>query len=306
MEHSRALENLCRVCGRAVMPKSAKVKHLCSKYTGQLKKVFGVDVESDNPCVHPLHFCHPCQLVLHKAFIRKEYRHETTPFGDWCEHTDGSCYVCDHYTKLQRGGRTCKRVRTGRPPAVSARYCSAHVKEIAPKPSQYPPVTTCNSDDHQILYPSKLQCPICCDFLCAPIELVTCGSIVCAECCCTWLKHCNGLTCPCCYSSHISDYNTIRTAYPLILSMLGSLCVLCDECHCHIRLEKLNEHVASSCSKLTCLPSSTVSIEQVLKKPTTAPLTPLEQKLQTSLVKRSLSTSPDEHVLQLKTKGQVT
>ena len=56
MDHSRALENLCPVCGRAVMPRSAKVKHLCSNYTGQLKKVFGVDVQSDNPCIHPIHF----------------------------------------------------------------------------------------------------------------------------------------------------------------------------------------------------------------------------------------------------------
>ena len=288
------------------MPKSAKVKHLCSQYTHTLTTVFGVDVESDDPSLHPTHFSHPCQLVTHKSLSAgKEYRHKTVLFSEWCKHVENSCRVCDHYKKLQSGGRPPKRVRTGRPPADSARYCSQRVNEIAPEPSHYPPFTICNSTDHQVLDPFQLQCPICCDLLCAPIELVTCGSIVCAECCCNWIKHCNTLSCPCCYSSHISDFNTIRSASPHILSMLGSLCVLCDECHCHVRLEKLHEHVASSCSTHTYPPASTVSIEQVLKQPPTAPLTPLEQKLQTSLVKRSLSASPEERVLQLKTRGQV-
>ena len=212
MDHNRALGNLCRVCGKLVMPKSAKVKHLCSGYTSQLMKVFSVDIQRDDPDVHPTHFCHPCQLVIHKCLtVGKEYRHKTTSFGDWCEHIEGSCSVCDHYTRLLQGGRPHKRVCTGRPPAVSARYCSEYVREIAPGPSQYPPFTICDSDEHQVLDPSKLLCPICCDFLCAPVELVTCGSIVCAQCCCTWLKHCNRLSCPSCYSSHISDYTSLSS-----------------------------------------------------------------------------------------------
>ena len=55
-----ALENLCRVCGKAVMPKSAKVKDLCSQYTIQLMNVFGVDVKNGDPRVLPTHFCHLC------------------------------------------------------------------------------------------------------------------------------------------------------------------------------------------------------------------------------------------------------
>ena len=35
---------------------------LCRHYTCQLVKVFGVDVESDDPGVHPTHFCHLFQL----------------------------------------------------------------------------------------------------------------------------------------------------------------------------------------------------------------------------------------------------
>ena len=261
-----------KVCGKSVIPKSAKVKHLCSDYKHQLTSVFGIDVDSDDPSVHPRHFCHPCRLVVHKyTTATMEYRHKTVPFGDWCKHDDNSCRVCDHYSTLQKCGRLCKRVCSGRPPGVCSRYCLEYVNKLVPDPF-HPPFTVCHLNDHQVLDVSKLQCPICCDLLCAPVELVTCGSVVCARCCCVWLKHSNKLTCPCCYSCHISDFNTIRPASPLILSMLGSLCVVCDECHGHVRLEKLNEHVASSCSIHTRLPSATVCIEQVLKRQTTAPL----------------------------------
>ena len=64
MDHSRALDKLCRVCGKAIMPKSAKVKHLCSEHTSQLMTVFNINVEHDNASMHPKHFCHPCLLKM--------------------------------------------------------------------------------------------------------------------------------------------------------------------------------------------------------------------------------------------------
>ena len=41
-------------------------------------KVFSVDTHLDDPGVHSMHFCHPCQLVIHKCLAAgKEYCHKT-------------------------------------------------------------------------------------------------------------------------------------------------------------------------------------------------------------------------------------
>jgi hypothetical protein len=203
---------------------------------------------------------------------------------------------------LQKGGRPKKRVRTGRPPSVSPRYCAQYVREIAPPPLVEPATTISICEAHQAIDTSQLHCPICFGVLLSPIELVTYGSLVCAQCCCKWLNHC---TCPCCYHPHITDFSTIRPASPLILSTLGRLCVVCEKCDHHLRLDKLKEHLASSCSTYSPA-SSPESIEQILSQPISTPLTPLEHKLQTSLVKHSLSTSSAEKVLRLRTRGQVS
>ena len=147
-----------------------------------------------------------------------------------------ACRVCEHYCKLQKGGRLKKLVHTGRPPSISPRYYAQHVKEIASPPLVEPATTISICHSHQAIDTSHLHCPICCNILLSPIELVTCGSLVCAQCCCIWLTHCTQLTCPCCYHPHITDFSTIRPASPLILSTLGSLCVVCEKCDHHTSL----------------------------------------------------------------------
>lgn len=305
MEHSSVLERLCRVCGKAVCTKSAKVKHLCSEYSDELMTVFGISTNDDDPSVHPQHFCHQCQLTIHKAKTKRDYNHQTVPFNRWCSHVEGSCCVCEHYSRLHKAGRPKKLQRTGRPPAVSVKYCIQRVIDVAPKSQVQPGITTCSFQDHQILDPSQLQCRICSDILNSPIELVTCGSVVCAECFIERLQHSKQLTCPCCSTSHIEDFTTIRPASQLTQSMLSRLCVVCEKCQSHLRLDKLKEHVSNSCSTHSEEVPPSVSVEHILNRPSTAPLTPVEQKLQTSLVKRSLSTSPEERILRVKTRGQV-
>ena len=229
MEHRTVLDNLCRVCGKAAQTQSATVKHSCTQHTENLMRVFGISIDNDDPDTHPQHFCHPCHLVIHRALTYGgDYKHRTSAYDGWCRPVEGSCRVCEHYCKLQKGGRPKKLVRTGRPPSISPRYCAQHVKEIAPPPLVEPATTISICHSHQAIDTSHLHCPICCNVLLSPIELVTCGSLVCAQ-CCTWLTHCTQLTCPCCYHPHITDFSTIRPASPLISSTLGSLCVVCEK-----------------------------------------------------------------------------
>ena len=66
-----------------------------------------------------------------------------------------------------------------------------------------------------------------------------------------------------------------------------------------------NDHARSNCTTHSHQVSSSTSVVDVLSQPLTSPLTAVEQKLQTSLARRSLSNSPDE-VLQMKTGGRVS
>lgn len=99
------------------------------------------------------------------------------------------------------------------------------------------------------------------------------------------------------------DFSTVTSAPPLVVSVLQNLCILCGKCNAHIILKDYHSH---SCADSPAAVMPGTSLEELLKQPSSAPLTPLEQKLQTNLARRSLVTSSSEEgVLQLKTGGKV-
>ena len=299
MEHTTALERLCRVCGRSIVTKSVKAKYSCSEYEESLKSVYGIDVRKDSPTIHPQYFCHACKNVLHRSKAQG-YTHQTIPFNEWSEHVPGgSCCVCRHYSMIQKGGRPKKMKCTpGRPATTSPRYCVQHIEAVAPHPLICPEdVTPHICQDHQIVHLRQLQCPICCDVLQRPIELMECRSLVCMKCC-----QSPDTNCPCCYGDHLRDFTTARPASSLILSLLGDLCVICEQCKGHVKLSTYHQHVHSGCQSCYASPSS---VDDVINRPLSAPLTPVEHRLQTCLAKRSMAISPEENILKIKTRGQV-
>lgn len=311
MDHIAILEKLCRVCGRSVVTKSVTTKYNCEDHLDALHTVFGVAARLDNPLSHPKYFCHACKTVMYKATTRKQpLQHLTIPFVGWCVHVDSSCGVCEHYSSIWHRGRPKKTSRTpGRPPmATSSRYCIEHIHGIAP-----PPLTPHNEEVkicsiHQSAPITELYCSLCRNILCSPVELVKCGKIVCADCLSSKLQQ--TLECPCCHTDHLHlhDFSTeIRKAPPLVVSMLGSVCVVCEKCTSHIQLKEYREHsgTGNSCKPVDHEVQGYSKVNDLLQQPITAPLTPIEQKIQTSLARRSLSTSSSEAILQMKTGGKV-
>ena len=309
MTHITALERLCRVCGKSTITKSMKTKHLCSEYDESLISVFGIDITHDSHTAHPQQFCHACKLVLHKA-QSEGYKHRTVVFEEWSEHSDTSCSVCQHFESIQKGGRP-KKVQhtTGRPCNDSPRYCIQAIQDIAPPammPSIHTNATIC--EEHQAVDLRELECPICCDTLQRPVELVDCCTVVSADCCCTWLEYSTSTNCPCCHGDHLCNFSSVRQASPLLLSVLASLCVVCVKCGDHMRKDTYSEHVecsCQSCSISSSQDSPDTSIDKIMNRPLSTPLTAVEQKLQSRLAKRSLAASPEENVLKIKTGGQV-
>ena len=305
MNHSAALERLCRVCGKSVTTKSVKTKYLCLKHVDALEQAFGITVNSDDPNAHPTYFCHSCKRVMDK--VGPYYQYKTVLFEGWCPHTDERhCTVCDHYKTIQRGGRPPKPARTpGRPSDISPRYLMQHVRALSASSFLEPGESATVCQTHLSLPLAEFKCPLCRNLLRSPVELVPCRKVVCAECLCQEINDHNSLVCPCCNTDHLQDYSTIRAATPLVVNVLGSLCIVCSNCNAHMQLSTYREHITSRCQSSVpqVLPQS--SIEEVLHQPLTAPLTALEQKLQTNLAKRSLTTGSEEGVLKLKTGGKV-
>ena len=218
--------------------------------------------------------------------------------------------MCQQFESLQKGGRP-KKVQhtTGRPRNDSPRNCIKHIRAIAPPAivsAVHSKPTVC--EEHQPVNHKELQCPICYNLLQCPVELVDCRTVVCAECCCKWLRQNTNINCPHCYSDHLSDFSTLRPASSLLLGLLASLCVICVECKSHMRLDTYSEHVDSGCqsnSTSASQDSPDTSVDEILSRPLSTPLTPVEVRLQTRLAKRSLAASPEDNVLKIKTGGQV-
>lgn len=205
-------ESLCRVCGRSVVSRSVKTKYRYEDYQDDLHTVFGVETHLDNPHIHPQYFCHACKTIVVKT-PSQPFQHLTIPYTGWCDHMDDSCDVCTHQNTIKRGGRPKKTKRTpGRPPNISTKYCTEHIRGIATPPLTHhgDEVNICSI--HQAALTSELQCSLCNNILCSPVELVTCGSVVCAECLCNKIREQSSLECPCCHGSHLEDFtNTIRS-----------------------------------------------------------------------------------------------
>ena len=126
------------------------------------------------------------------------------------------------------------------------------------------------------------------------IELATCGSTLYSQCCMFFQVTSVGqLLCPCCYGDHLNDIKIVRQACYLVQDMLKIILILCSMCD-----RKM--HLACSPSRkwsqlCTCGPC-------ILDLPIVEPLSSIENTLQTHLVQRSLSLSPEKGVIFLKTK----
>ncbi len=300
-EHYNALHKLCRVCGSKLAKGKTTTRYSCSTYGLDLKATFSIDIAVDNPHTHPSYFCHSCKCVIYhtkKAVKEDRYVAITKHIHSWEVHTEDSCEVCNPPPAKQ--GRPKKLPVGGRPPMVSIHSAIKHIKQIAP-----PALVNkeCILDSNVHLY-SDFRCGLCLNILNQPIELTTCGKYVCAKCLCDWLS--NSLSCPCCPSDHMERYqDTVKRPPDIVLTALGNLKITCKLCHRKVYLRSQQDHLSSNCE--SC--NEPELIAEILDKPKESPLSLTECKLQSSLLRRSLTTSGSSSpipTVQVKTGGQVS
>ena len=273
----------------------------CLEHVEDLLNTFDINVQHDSSTIHPPNFCHLCK----SAIYNKTRQGFTVQRGIvWEVHTD-DCKTCQRAEKMRAGGHPSK-TPVGRPALLSRRAMLSHLQHIAPHqpapPSTHMPHTYMTPPNYGVSL-EDLTCPICMETLIQPIVLSSCGTVVCAGCLRQWLSDCDSsLPCPCCYS-HFSGRDDIKSAPAMQQQLLSGLLVSCT---CGERVSNGNfaAHARGECNTSVTV-SAQSTVHDVLSKPKDSPLTPLEMELQTTLAKRSLATSPEQCLLQMKTGGQV-
>ena len=134
-------------------------------------------------------------------------------------------YVCYmyilHVCHPKRGVKTTPPHKRGCPSTIDT--ITAIIKAIAPP--HYPPdVPVSCSNNPAIL--KQLQCPICLEILCQPLEL-PCRALVCTTCLVRWFEafSCSDKKCPYCFTDTLLLPSGLRSA-PSIVMLLHHLPVL--------------------------------------------------------------------------------
>ena len=95
--HIKQLPLHCRVCGhRVIKRKSKKEIYECKAFAADLQLAFSINTLTDNPQVHPEHFCKCCHLSMTRGISARaegvHHRCALTPFV-WEVHANEGCKV---------------------------------------------------------------------------------------------------------------------------------------------------------------------------------------------------------------------
>ena len=187
------------------------------------------------------------------------------------------------------GGQNRKETKNrGRPSGETAKAVIDHIKSIAPQ--SLLPSEDQSPHYHETSLTQKLTCPLCSNIFSKPVEL-SCGGIVCADCCCKRIQSTLSLSCPCC-SDHSLNSSTVKSPSPLLVSLLEDLLISClKQCGKVVKVHQYESHLSGKCKTHyhldTKVKSSTqLTLEEVISKPTTLPATPAEVKAAHHLVRR--------------------
>lgn len=146
-EHSKFLDDLCRICMKKVQTREQKRSRrlkLCVDYEKELLTVFGVNISQDVANVHPKGLCHQCLRQAQKTKQRtlsdttlESFKTKAQEVNwKWRPHQDGFCEICASASMQQRGGRQRKQKTVHKPKSKVEQV--ENQKHFQPKPVMTP------------------------------------------------------------------------------------------------------------------------------------------------------------------------
>ena len=189
--------------------------------------------------------------------------------------------MCEHFSINAKGHVRKHTVGRGRQPGLTPNMLIAHLWKIAPPPifssEPYPPLASQNSAT--VL--KELKCMVCSNILKQPLEL-PCRQLACTSCAVERVAASTPV-CPCCSEDSSLVPTEIRRPAPnAVLLLLKDVLVQCVGCHRDMKAGCYDGH--------ECTPYLTAG----------------EEREAAALLKRAISTSPDQAgIIQLPTGGTV-
>lgn len=117
--HIEQLQSVCRVGGSRFSSHARTTRHEVQKYVDPLKKVYGIDVTSDQVDTQPPYLCSICERVLSRG--TEHCGGGCGTVVKWKPHNKSECSFCTSEKHKSKGGRPAKR------------KCQAHLRGQAAK-----------------------------------------------------------------------------------------------------------------------------------------------------------------------------
>ena len=247
--HIQNLANLCRICGNRLkkLKETYQTTYSCKDHREFLEKNFQINIEKDDPTIHPPRFCNLC------------YRTHTRERFYWEIHTDENCSTCGKEQKAKKGGRPKKSKRGGgkhapkQPEDTNLNSCSQTIKAaLKAKILLLKDFTTAVrhpsfSENFELAETKKDEffCPICKDVLEVPIE-TSCSHYSCADCLIRLLEHSDSAPfCPMCKTDLTSEED-LRRAPRVFLQLIYQQAVRCKACKRELQYQHCLNHVCDA------------------------------------------------------------
>ena len=142
---------------------------------------------------------------------------------------------------------TCESHCHNRPSSKNSPHkIISEIRKIAP-PRLYSLYHQTLSNMHNPAIIEQLQCPICLNILCQPLEL-SCRALVCTYCLvhCFLLFNCSEVKCPCCFMQSPIQPQLLKPAPPLVQTLLKDIMVKCERCKRDVKAGDYDTHECST------------------------------------------------------------
>ena len=250
--HQKALQSICRVCGKKLGKKKDQEKQECKpvKVEGMEKcidAVWGINTWLDVEGIFPTYICHIChRLIRHdESGDRPAYRSKHHPNIDWVatRHSrTGHCIMCKTFQAMRQRGWP----QPIQWPIIPVTIDELHSHDSAELPFKLDSVNIFQEHEHLTSTPhlipytldivgrataeqSLFTCAICLCILSDPVEC-PCQHNFCSSCLSQYFQFHKSpsVKCPLCRA--VVNFHYVKTSPPSILVPLDHLTVSCYMC----------------------------------------------------------------------------
>ena len=325
--HVDKIERCCRTCAKFI--NKDRVTYLCNekRIEDKLRDVWNVRPAENDTAWCPKKMCNNCWIKLNK-FEKQNNTCIETPtksfrIYSWLPHEEqngeqGGCTVCEDFKERIKGNRKKgpRKLHFGRGrPKMTSPCSSQSVLSAACEIAQDVFVATLptpNPPFERFVEPSRdIVCPVCLDILSSPVQ-GPCEHAYCANCVTRHLREKPATLqskCPVC--NQAINFSTLQKIPRILQNLIREAKVKCRTCGTAVEFDGLKSHESLCKGKENePLDRNEDGTERILATPATQPLSVIEEKVVTHLMKRKLadtSIQTSKHrLLHLKTGGTVS